>query len=41
MKKHYKKLAVVVPLTSMLGMSAIAPVTSFAAETQKTAVSPQ
>ncbi len=41
MKKHYKKLAVVVPLTSMLGMSAIAPVTSFAAETQKTEVSPQ
>ncbi|UIJ69693.1 hypothetical protein LW858_29390 (plasmid) [Bacillus cereus] len=36
MQKHYKKLAVVIPLTSM---SAIAPVTSFAAETQKADIS--
>ncbi|MEK4418458.1 hypothetical protein [Bacillus sp. FSL K6-0268] len=39
MQKHYKKLAVVIPLTSMLSMSAIAPVTSFAAETQKADIS--
>ncbi|MEK4677717.1 hypothetical protein LW858_31320 (plasmid) [Bacillus cereus] len=41
MRKRYKKLATIIPLTSMLSMSAIAvtPATSFAAETQKADVS--
>ncbi|AUB67025.1 hypothetical protein CSW12_29555 (plasmid) [Bacillus cereus] len=43
MRKRYKKLATIIPLTSMLSMSAIAvaPATSFAAETQKNEVSLQ
>ncbi|MED3330313.1 hypothetical protein P4409_25195 [Bacillus thuringiensis] len=41
MRNHYKKLAIIVPLTSLLSLGILAPTISFAAETKTNDVTPQ